>query len=451
MAVIDLQRRQTEVGRIRLGQKIQTKSGKTVPARLETFRFTSPSKQLIEAIAKLYGGEVQPWQPPAGASEWEVITDTSSVPVVVPPQDIESSQFYELWSKGGVKRRCTGARELISDSPCLCDPDNRECKLHTRVNLMLRDVPGIGVWRLDTGGYYAAVELPGMVELLSRANGLVEALLELRQRTVVRDGETKHFVVPVLHVDFTPGQLISGAVAALGGAGRPAVEASQRQAIGSRPAQPAEDRLALGAAPAEPQPVARPSRQWHAEIKAATTIEDVRRLWREAVASGEMDDVLRSWLEQRAAQLDAEQAPPVPVDEPATLEPSDPATSDETVDLGVWQTAMDNCTTVEELRQVYNDMENDPWAKGNKVLRAYFWKRKKEIEQASNAQPAQAGPEPDRQATWMAVLALAGERGWSTTDVSQAFREWAGVDVSNADGRQIAAFLDYLRSEAMPA
>jgi len=237
----------------------------------------------------------------------------------------------------------------------------------------------------------------------------------------------------------------------LGGAGRPAVEASQRQAIGSRPAQPAEDRLALGAAPAEPQPVARPSRQWHAEIKAATTIEDVRRLWREAVASGEMDDVLRSWLEQRAAQLDAEQAPPVPVDEPATLEPSDPATSDETVDLGVWQTAMDNCTTVEELRQVYNDMENDPWAKGNKVLRAYFWKRKKEIEQASNAQPVQAGPEPDRQATWMAVLALAGERGWSTTDVSQAFREWAGVDVSNADGRQIAAFLDYLRSEAMPA
>ena len=106
MAIVDIQRRQTEVGRIRLGQKVKASNGKERPARLETFRFTSPSKPLIDAIAKLYGGQVQEWTPPRGAAEWEVVTDAASVPVVVPPQDIGSSQFYESWSAGGCQRRC---------------------------------------------------------------------------------------------------------------------------------------------------------------------------------------------------------------------------------------------------------------------------------------------------------------------------------------------------------
>jgi hypothetical protein len=314
MAVADLQRRQTEVGRIRLGQKVQTKSGKTAPARLETFRFTSPSKQLIERVAALYGGDVAAWQPPRGAQEWEVVTTVSSVPVVVPPQDVESSQFYELWSAGGCQRRCTGQRELISDQPCVCDPDpeSRECKLHTRINVMLRDVPGIGVWRLDTGGYYAAVELPGMVELLSRAQGLVPALLELRQRTVTREGKTKHFVVPVLHVeDFTPGELVSGRVQglALGGG-------AQRQAIAAAPAGNGSDGPVITV------------EGLRAALKLARSPETVRRLWEQAKHAGIEDPALKAEMKARGEELArAEQGTTPPAAPPSA--PTEPAVEGE--------------------------------------------------------------------------------------------------------------------------
>lgn len=315
MAIADLQRRQTEVGRVRLGQKVKTASGKERPARLETFRFTSPSKRLIEAIAELYGGQVQEWTPPRGAAEWEVITDAASVPVVVPPQDVDSSQFYELWSAGGVQRRCTGVRELISDQPCVCDPANRDCSLHTRVNLMLRDVPGIGVWRLDVGSYYAAMELPGMVQLLSRANGMVPALLELRQRTVTRDGQTKHFVVPVLHVeDFTPGQLISGQVTAM------AIDAGpERQAIAATPAGEPEPEDGKGPMSATPE-VIDGIRQMIAD---APNEPELRAVWRGLGDSGitvapdvkaELTQLF--WARLKTVRDEAKGVPAEPVQEP---------------------------------------------------------------------------------------------------------------------------------------
>lgn len=362
MAIVELQRRQTEVGRIRLGQKVQTKSGRTAPSRLETFRFTSPSRPLIDAIARLYGGDVQAWAPPKGASEWEVVTTTNSVPVVVPPQDVDSSQFYEHWSAGGCQRRCTGIRELIADTACVCDPANRECKMHTRINLMLRDVPGIGVWRLDTGGYYAAVELPGMVQLLSQVQGMgVQALLELRQRTVTRDGQTKHFVVPVLHVeDFTPGQLISGEVV-----GQALEAGASRAAIGAGPAEPA----------------AAPVRDFRAEAAATADLAVVQRLWTEAKQAGALDDDLATYLKDRAAAL---QPAPTPAPEPA-------------------------------------------------------------------APVEQAEAEPDRDATWMAILSEAGKVGWNTTQVSAAFRNTMGRDVTDADGWSMAQFLEALKAGQVAA
>ena len=67
MAIKTLQSRLTQVGVIRLGQKVPTNNGRLRPEKLETLRFTSPSKQLIDAVASLYGGEVKPWQATTGA------------------------------------------------------------------------------------------------------------------------------------------------------------------------------------------------------------------------------------------------------------------------------------------------------------------------------------------------------------------------------------------------
>lgn len=212
MPILTLQRRVRELGRIRIGQVVQGANGKSRPEKLDRFRLTSASKELLEKVAALYGGEVAEWTPAnGGVSQWEVVTTSKRLPIMVPPQPV--SQYYELWSGGGCQRRCDGERELLTDKPCLCDPDptERVCKPTTRLNVVLRDVEGIGVWRLETHGYYAAVELPGVAELLAQAGGYITGYLGLEQRTAKRDGKTRNWMVPTIEVDVTPTALMSGA------------------------------------------------------------------------------------------------------------------------------------------------------------------------------------------------------------------------------------------------
>jgi hypothetical protein len=79
---------------------------------------------------------------------------------------------------------------------------------------MLADLPGLGVWRIDTSGYYAAVELQGAVNVIQMAAGrgqMLPARLRLEQRMVKRLGEgTRRFAVPVLDVEISPAQLLGG-------------------------------------------------------------------------------------------------------------------------------------------------------------------------------------------------------------------------------------------------
>ena len=216
--IIDLQRRLAQIGRIRLGRQVETKRGGKRPAALDTFRLTSHDRDRIVEAANLYGGTVTKWdESPSGIPQWEVITKADKLPVVVPPSAMALSQHYELWSGGGCQRRCDGVTELISEEPCKCDPENRQCEIHTRLSLMLRDLSGLGVWRVDTQGFYAAVELQGAVEVIELAAGkgqMLPATLRLDQRVIKREGEgTKRFVVPVLDIEVSPAQLLMGTVA----------------------------------------------------------------------------------------------------------------------------------------------------------------------------------------------------------------------------------------------
>lgn len=196
MAIIHLQRRMVQVGRIRLG----TKDGNR-PVRLGTWRLTSRDKVRLDAAAAVFGGEVKPWE--ARQGEFELITDVADLPIMLLPGQT-LSQWMELWSGGGCKRRCDGDTETLSDGPCLCDADKPECKPHTRLNVMLPDVPGLGMWRLDSTGWNAARELAGTAEFLEQATArgvLLPARLRIDQRTELRDGQTKKYPVPVLDVD----------------------------------------------------------------------------------------------------------------------------------------------------------------------------------------------------------------------------------------------------------
>lgn len=218
--IIDLQRRVAEVGRIRIGTSTKRqRNGREVkvPQRLSTFRLTSPDRARLEAAAELYGGTVQEWEERRG--EYVLDTTTNELPVVVTPGGA-LSQWWETWSGGECKRRCDGERETLGDTGCKCPADYTErrelaaqgkaCKPTTRLNVILRDVPGVGYWRFESHGFYAAVELAGALEVLEEATRrgvLLPARLRFAERVVVRGGQTSRFPVPSLDVDVTVGRL----------------------------------------------------------------------------------------------------------------------------------------------------------------------------------------------------------------------------------------------------
>lgn len=209
MSILGLQRRIREIGRIRLGVQAATSTGKRAPRKLDKFRFTSADRAVIEAVAALLGGTVASWDN-NGTAQWEVVTDANEVKILLPPnvQDLAFSQWYEMWAKGFCSRRCDGEREQIKDRACICDPENRECNPTTRLSVLLPEIPGLGLWRLESHGYYAAVELAGAVELIQQMAGahtMIPARLRLERREVRRLEGTKavvrKFAVPVIDLD----------------------------------------------------------------------------------------------------------------------------------------------------------------------------------------------------------------------------------------------------------
>jgi hypothetical protein len=274
--ILDLQQQWTELGRIRTGIQVEyVKNGqtRTRPEKLETFRLTSRHRELIDAAVEAYGdAEVRPW-----GEQWEVVTPAKAFDILVPPGQT-LTQWNELWSGGGCLRRCDGVTNHLDHSPCACPADPAErrkastanpptaCHPTTRLSVMLRALPGIGVWRLESHGYYAAVELRGSAQLLSRATEaglLMPASLRLEQREKKVPGKpTNRYAVPVIDIVHTrlvdllpagsvrdPIQIGAGAMPLLG-SGRPALPSTPPPATSDLRAQPDElvDERILGAA-----------------------------------------------------------------------------------------------------------------------------------------------------------------------------------------------------------
>ncbi|MBQ1122595.1 hypothetical protein KBY19_21145 [Streptomyces sp. B15] len=253
-----MKRQAAELGRIRTGTTEPSKNGKTRPARSSTFILTSHSRPYIEAAAALYGGDVEEWTPQGQrVAQWRVVTRTSELRAVLPTGD-PLSQSYEMWSGGGCARRCDGQTEQLTRRPCLClaefgedwylrDPDE-VCRPTTRINVMLPDLPDVGVWRLETHSYYAADVMAGVVDTVLQATdgkSFMPVRMWIEQRTRKAGGVTKNFPV-VMVVPSVPQlrQALSGPMstaAALGaapGGDRPELEAGS----GGRPDYLAEAR-----------------------------------------------------------------------------------------------------------------------------------------------------------------------------------------------------------------
>jgi hypothetical protein len=221
--IVTIQAGLREVGRIRMGVQEVAANGKIRPARLDTFRLTSRDETAIRAAADVYGGHVSVWAeaPEQTGPQWQVVITSAFLDVLVPPNGYESS--FELWSGGGCQRRCNGQFEELTRGKCLCpaDPSERTamaaegkaCVPTSRLRVLLPRLRSIGAWRLESHGYFAAVELGGMADLLDAAamsGWTMPARLRIEQRFVKRPGEPRHdFTVPVLEIpDLTPQQVL---------------------------------------------------------------------------------------------------------------------------------------------------------------------------------------------------------------------------------------------------
>jgi hypothetical protein len=220
---LEQQQRMRQLGEIRLGNKLPTKNGGSRPNKLANWRLTSPDRGLLEVAATQLGGTVREWAdaPATTRSKWELLTESDELDVAIPPvhpgapADSVFSQWMELWNGGGCVRRCDGQNDLIGGDPCQCpvgdvdamrdgraDKKNPTCVMTTRLSLLVYRLPDLGVWKLETHGYYAAVELGPAVNALLMANqkGFPQpAKIRIEARTVQKQGEArKDFIVPVL-------------------------------------------------------------------------------------------------------------------------------------------------------------------------------------------------------------------------------------------------------------
>lgn len=208
MPILNLQRQMRTLGRIRTGDSVPAAGGRKRPRQLGTFRLTSPSQELIFEAAEVYGGTPSRWE-----DQWQVVTTTDTLDIVVPPGQLVS-QWFELWRAGGCVRRCDGETNVLTMGPCECPADvparlelavkGEACKATTRLSVILPRIPDLGVWVLESHGYWAAVELAGAADVLAVAAGhgrLVPARLRLEHREKKVPGQgAQRYTVPVIQV-----------------------------------------------------------------------------------------------------------------------------------------------------------------------------------------------------------------------------------------------------------
>ncbi|EFL00617.1 conserved hypothetical protein [Streptomyces sp. SPB78] len=299
--IMTMKRQAAELGRIRTGYTRPNPNPDRgpIPVKSKTFVLSSHSRDYVAAAAELYGGRVEEWTPQnQSVAQFRVITDASELRAILPAGD-PLSQSYEMWSGGGCSRRCDGETEQLTRRPCLCLAQYGDdwhlrsarevCRPTSRINVMLPDLPDLGVWRLESKSYYAADAMAGGLDIVLAATegrSMMPVRMWIEQRTRVANGKTKQFPV-VMVVPSLPKlrHALSGPISTAA-----ALDPSSL------------DRPAIAAAPAE-----RPD--YLADARGCSTAEDVRQVWHRANKAGHVardgSDELSQQLMQIARDVEA--------------------------------------------------------------------------------------------------------------------------------------------------
>lgn len=254
-----LDRHVPEAGRIRMGHQVAVagtnKRGeqKSRPAALNAFRFTSPTKDLLDQLAVVYGGDVKPWndKKASPSEQWQLYSNADDINVLCIPGSL--SVWYEHWEGKGCLRRCDGVTckvpqqtgphdyELV-DVDCLCRAEGIAlCARHTRIQFILPEISFAGCWRLESHGTKASHELPAMadlIEALTVQGRMVKARLSIDHRSEMTIVGPRNYIVPKLSMEDTPLALAAGgSTLAIGAGDTPAPPPTMQLGAGSLPLQ----------------------------------------------------------------------------------------------------------------------------------------------------------------------------------------------------------------------
>lgn len=292
--MLDVQKRHSEVFRLRLGDKAPSGA----PRKLtDAIRVTSPNRSVVAAFVAVYGGEVRPWE-----QQHEAYLPTMALPVLVlPGQSITA--WWELYRSTVCERRCDGYTEQLSGKPCVCPPDIAErmqtagaCRPMTRINIACPEVAVVGAGSLVSHGMIAAETLPQSVAIADAAlsRGLmIPAVL----RVLVHEGK-RHYVVPQL-------EIVGVSIATLDSGEAPALAASPvAQADGgTHAALPAGKAHVDGPAPSAPSPPNRPGRLPPPPLPNETPSADDRKAMRDTLEALTDDERMMTYSIAKAADV----------------------------------------------------------------------------------------------------------------------------------------------------
>jgi hypothetical protein len=215
-----LQTRLPRLGRVSLGYRTKSSKGKTIPAKSKTIVFSAPSRERLEQLAGIYGGEVrEAVEPGPDGAELFVLVSTSTELAVIVPADADElvfAEWLELHGSGGLRRRCDGetivkGRELdeatgelraLENVPCICAAEgltgDKACKPTMRLNVILPDAldaEGLGVWTVTSSGWQSVSHVKSGLDLLrmffGRVAGIPLKLSVLEAKALAPDGRAQ--------------------------------------------------------------------------------------------------------------------------------------------------------------------------------------------------------------------------------------------------------------------
>lgn len=190
------------VGRLRSGMVANGR-----PVALTTFRLTTGDKDVANKIADLYGGEPEEWETKSDEF-WQVITDVSSVDVIIDSPDAVSAKMT-LWGRNAKVRSCDGTVQ-DDGSACACPSSLSDrqaagragtaCNPDIFIAFHLADAPEIKL-KFATGSWQMAKEIGAVQDALERVGGAARATLSLQPvEYVTKAGEQRRYTKPVLKI-----------------------------------------------------------------------------------------------------------------------------------------------------------------------------------------------------------------------------------------------------------